>query len=292
MFKKVKYTLEIERFLEKTGSLFDFVGILLKDLFFGQVGIRLTYRRELVITLLFLNAILILMTNIKWLIFLGIASMMLTIFLWLIIIFAWTMDPLIDYKIRIHKIRCWGERLLKYLSGEFKDVEARHHLEVYAWGKLASFQELKNEIMGFSKTNLLQKFLGRFFSTFMILIFGYALIYFGLYKIDNSSFVSAAQQQGLARFGSVLDFVYYSGITIATVGYGDIYPIQPLARALVLMEVLCGALIVIFLISSFTAISIHLTTERQQALINEIEKELKDIDKIFSELKQLYKEEE
>lgn len=31
-------------------------------------------------------------------------------------------------------------------------------------------------------------------------------------------------------------------------------------------------------------------TERQQALIGEIEKEIKNMDRIFSELKQLYKE--
>ena len=137
---------------------------------------------------------------------------------------------------------------------------------------------------------MLQKFLGRFFSTFIILILGYAFIYFGLQKIMGSCFVSSAEQQGLTTFGSILDFVYYSAITIATVGYGDIYPVHSFARAFVLTEVLCGALIVIFLISSFTSISVHLTTERQKELIGDIEKEIKGIDAIFSELKQLYKE--
>lgn len=288
MHKKIIF--QIERLTEKAGSVVDFFGECLKNLFFGQLGVRLTYRRAAVITLLIAASALIFFAPSKWLIWSGILLMMAGMFLWLIIIFSWTLDPMIDYKIRIHKIRRWGERLLKYLSGEFKDIEARHHMEAYAWGKLAYFEELKSEVAGFSKANLLQKFLGRFFSTFMILILGYAFIFFGLQKITGNSFISSAQREGLATFGSILDFIYYSAITIATVGYGDIYPIHIFARVFVLAEVLSGALLVIFLVSSFTAISISLTAERQQALIGEIEKEIRGIDKIFSELRHLQKE--
>lgn len=288
MHKKIIF--QIERLAEKAGSVIDFFGERLKNLFFGQLGVRLTYRREAVIILLIAAAALIFFASLKWLVWSGILLMVASMFLWLIIIFSWTLDPMIDYKIRIHKIKHWGKRLLKYLSGEFKDLEARHHMEAYAWGKLAYFEELKSEVASFSKTNLLQKFLGRFFSTFMILILGYAFIFFGLQKITGNSFISSAQQEGLAAFGSIVDFIYYSAITIATVGYGDIYPIHIFAKVFVLAEVLCGALLVIFLISSFTAISISLTAERQQALISEIEKEIRSIDKIFSELKHLQKE--
>lgn len=282
-----KITLQIDRVAEKFSAVFDFFGMRIKNIFFGQLGIRLTYRRELIITLLVLAAVLIFSAPWNWLVWVGIAAMMAGMFLWLIVIFSWTLDPLIDYKIRINKIKRWGERLLNYLSGEFKDLENRHHLEAYAWGKLAYFEELKNEVINFSKTNLLQKFLGRFFSTFMILILGYSFIYYGLHKIIGTSFVSAAEQNGLARFGSIADFIYYSAITIATVGYGDIYPVHIFARLFVLSEVLYGALLVIFLISSFTAISIPLTSERQKALVGEIEKEIKGVENVFSELKQL-----
>jgi Ca2+/Na+ antiporter len=288
MHKKIIF--QIERLTEKVYSVIDFFGERLKGLFFGRLGIRLTYRREAVIILLITAAALIFFAPSRWSVWSGILLMMVSMFLWLIIIFSWTLDPMIDYKIRIHKIKRWGEKLLKYLSSEFKGIEARHHMEAYAWGKLAYFEELKSEVAGFSKTNLLQKFLGRFFSTFMILILGYAFIFFGLQKITADSFVSVAQQSGLAAFGSIVDFIYYSAITIATVGYGDIYPVHTFARVFVLAEVLCGALLVIFVVSSFTAISISLTAERQKALIGEIEKEIHGIDKIFSELKHLQKE--
>ncbi len=243
--------------MSKIGSLFDLLGERIKGLFFGQFGIKLTYRREIIIILLIISAVLIFAASLNWLIWLGIFLMTVNILLWIIVIFSWTLDPL---------------------------------LEASAWGRLAYFHELKNEVINFSKINLLQKFLARFFSTFIILILGYAFIYFGLQKITNPSFVFGAEQQGLTAPVSILDFVYYSAITIATVGYGDIYPIHPFAKIFVLTEVICGALIVIFLISSFTSISIHLSSERQQALVGEIEKEIKDIDAIFSELKQLYKE--
>jgi len=285
MLEKIAF--RIDRLFGKFSAVFDFLGARIKNLFFGQLGTRLTYRRELIVTLLVLAAILISYAWWNWLIWLGIAAMMVGMFLWLIVIFSWTLDPLIDYKIRINKIKRWGERLLKYLTGEFKDLEKRHHMEAYAWGKLAYFEELKNEVINFSKTNLLQKFLGRFFSTFMFLILGYAFIYYGLHKIIGSSFVSTAEQNGLATFGSIADFIYYSAITIATVGYGDIYPVHIVARVFVLTEVLYGALLVIFLISSFTAISIPLTSERQKALLGEIEKEIKNIEKAFSDIKGL-----
>lgn len=285
MLEKIAF--QIDRLLERFSAVSYFLGARIKNLFFGKLGTKLTYRREIIITLLVSAAVVIFSASWSWLIWLGIAAMMAGMFLWLLVIFSWTLDPLIDYKIRIKKIKRWGERLLKYLSGEFKDLENRHHMEAYAWGKLAYFEELKNEVVNFSKTDLLQKFLGRFFSTFMFLILGYAFIYYGLHKIIGSSFVSTAEQEGLATFGSIADFIYYSSITIATVGYGDIYPVHILARVFVVTEVISGALLVIFLISSFTAISISLTSERQKVLLGEIEKEIKNIEKVFSDIKEL-----
>jgi voltage-gated potassium channel Kch len=39
---------------------------------------------------------------------------------------------------------------------------------------------------------------------------------------------------------SFFDALYFSTITLATVGFGDIAPVSPLARALVLVEVMVG----------------------------------------------------
>ncbi len=50
-----------------------------------------------------------------------------------------------------------------------------------------------------------------------------------------------------------LDFYYYSIITIATVGYGDIYPISITAKALTVTEVFYGIYILIIIVSNLNA---------------------------------------
>lgn len=283
MLKRIEIVLILQRLMDR---MYDAAGKSVNGTkgVMGYLGTRFTYRRDALVFLLCASAALIVLTGQKVLIITGMATMSLSIFFWLLMIFSWTIDPLIDFKMRIKKIKHWGKRLYKYLSFRFKDVDSKHHVEAYSWGLLAYFQELKEEISRFSKTKLLEKFLIRFFSTFMILTIGYAFIYYGLYKLDPCSFVSIAEQTGVAPFGSFADFVYYSGITIATVGYGDIYPVHNLARFLVIIEVMSGALLVIFLISSFTSISIHLTSERQKELISDIDEEIKSIDRIFSDI--------
>ncbi|MBV5329073.1 MAG: two pore domain potassium channel family protein [Chlorobium sp.] len=44
---------------------------------------------------------------------------------------------------------------------------------------------------------------------------------------------------------SITDFIYYSGITITTTGYGDITPLHPLSQLLSVYEVFCGVLLLV-----------------------------------------------
>jgi hypothetical protein len=53
-----------------------------------------------------------------------------------------------------------------------------------------------------------------------------------------SALEEAHQPQG--RVWGFWDFVYFSGVTITTVGYGDILPNRTLVRMLVLVEILIG----------------------------------------------------
>ncbi len=39
---------------------------------------------------------------------------------------------------------------------------------------------------------------------------------------------------------NVLEAIYFSGVTITTLGYGDIHPIHPFSQLLTIFEVLCG----------------------------------------------------
>jgi hypothetical protein len=47
------------------------------------------------------------------------------------------------------------------------------------------------------------------------------------------------------------DFIYYSFVTLATLGYGEILPISTQARSLVILEIITGVLYLAILIALF-----------------------------------------
>jgi hypothetical protein len=53
-------------------------------------------------------------------------------------------------------------------------------------------------------------------------------------------------------------------MTVATVGYGDIYPISNLAKLLVMSEILFGLLYILFVISVFLSIFIKRQSEEHE----------------------------
>lgn len=69
--------------------------------------------------------------------------------------------------------------------------------------------------------------IGTFFSVF----------YRAIYQIDSSAFIISSQQHG-----STFDPLYFSFVTLCTVGYGDIIPIAPIAKVLTNIEAMLGVL--------------------------------------------------
>lgn len=68
---------------------------------------------------------------------------------------------------------------------------------------------------------------------------------------------------GAPRFADmqlVGTFYYFSIVTLTTLGYGDITPVHPFARTLVMMEVLIGQLYPVILIARL--VTLHITTGR------------------------------
>lgn len=53
------------------------------------------------------------------------------------------------------------------------------------------------------------------------------------------------------------DFMYFSFVTLATVGYGDAYPVHPVARSLAVAEALVGQLYIAILISSLVGMALQ-----------------------------------
>lgn len=73
---------------------------------------------------------------------------------------------------------------------------------------------------------------------YIVIILSYSLIYWFL---KDGGF-SQPLGDGLAAFGNA---VYFSFVTVTTVGYGDIYPITPFTKALAVSEVVVGMLVIL-----------------------------------------------
>jgi Ion channel len=58
------------------------------------------------------------------------------------------------------------------------------------------------------------------------------------------------------NLNSVVDWAYYSYVTLSTVGYGDITPVRPIARALSMGEALTGQLYLAVLIARLVAMEV------------------------------------
>jgi len=91
-----------------------------------------------------------------------------------------------------------------------------------------------------------------------VVVVGYATLYSSLYKIDDTVFDNIPKDQY-----TFLHFLYFSVVTIATVGYGDITPSQNLiARLLVTSEIVSGFLIV-FTFVTFVSLTFKSDKEKE-----------------------------
>jgi hypothetical protein len=73
-------------------------------------------------------------------------------------------------------------------------------------------------------------------------------------ELLNPGSFSIAAQRGEA---SLPQFGYFSFTTLATLGLGDILPISPLARSLVVLEALVGQLFPVILIARLASLEIQ-----------------------------------
>ena len=80
----------------------------------------------------------------------------------------------------------------------------------------------------------------------------WSVAYFGMHLIHPGSFAGAASPEDAAGAGQ---WVYYSFVTLTTLGYGDILPISPAARALAYAEAIFGvfymAIVVAMVVSAY-----------------------------------------
>ena len=70
---------------------------------------------------------------------------------------------------------------------------------------------------------------------------------------------------GANQLSSPVDYAYFSYVTLSTVGYGDITPVQPIARSLAVGESMTGQLYLAVLIARLVAMEVITWQQSQEA---------------------------
>ncbi|WP_292436152.1 potassium channel family protein [Methylobacter sp.] len=70
---------------------------------------------------------------------------------------------------------------------------------------------------------------------------------------------------------TTLDSFYFSVVTLATVGYGDIHPVGSVAKILVIIEVLLGILLLAIMVGAAISVTFHEISNKLEKHNNKIQ---------------------
>ncbi len=99
------------------------------------------------------------------------------------------------------------------------------------------------------KTDFIRIFLISYMTIIIVLLFGFAVTYYGLYLLTEG--FNIPQYQGnlwIVTIKYLITFIYFSIATFATVGYGDIQPTNTWTMLFTIIEIAFSVGILIFLI--------------------------------------------
>jgi hypothetical protein len=88
----------------------------------------------------------------------------------------------------------------------------------------------------------------------------WSIFYYFESIIHPGAFNGIVGEGGKQQFSELL---YYSYVTLSTLGYGDITPVSPIARTLAYLEALFGQFYIAILVASF--VGMHLSTKRSSS---------------------------
>ena len=97
---------------------------------------------------------------------------------------------------------------------------------------------------------------------YLVLGITYAVAHALLWHLDHDAFKFTEGYDPISfdRFG---DFLYYSFVTITTLGYGDITPSSRIAKSLAILEAITGTLYIVLVISRLAALYNPLQQKQQ-----------------------------
>ncbi len=126
---------------------------------------------------------------------------------------------------------------LGFLFSEYLAGHPRINYSLAITMSLAGFLKSYLQMATDKKLNI-----NRAISAYLAFGFGMSGIYYLVYASHLGCFKLPSD---IAESASIIDFVYFSFVTITTVGYGDIVPRHTFVRALVLFQVLFAVILVL-----------------------------------------------
>lgn len=100
-------------------------------------------------------------------------------------------------------------------------------------------------------------------SVYLMIGLAWTILYLALELVTPGSFRAAADiGEGSSLTWS--DFIYFSFTTLTTLGYGDITPINPIARSLAILEAITGVLFVPVIISGLVAVTLSVKLSERE----------------------------
>ena len=88
----------------------------------------------------------------------------------------------------------------------------------------------------------------------------WSIFYFFVSVIHPGAFDGITEIGAKQQF---TDLLYYSFVTLSTLGYGDINPVTPIARTLAYIEALFGQFYIAILVASF--VGMHITSSQKNS---------------------------
>lgn len=117
-----------------------------------------------------------------------------------------------------------------------------------------------------SKIREIPLLIERVISIFFVYI-GVAILFAALFRYQ-SVWNSAAFDRPIE---TTLDSFYFSVVTLATVGYGDIHPVGSVAKILVIIEVLLGILLLAIMVGAAISVTFHEISNKPEKHNNKIQ---------------------
>ncbi len=90
-------------------------------------------------------------------------------------------------------------------------------------------------------------------SIYLLLGVAFATLYHLLFVINASSFAGVGSASGGAL--QLGDLLYFSFVTLTTLGYGDIRPATQVAQSFVILEAIAGTLFIAFVVARFVGLA-------------------------------------